>query len=248
MLPFSRWEYVCISFTESFDTLTAGYSAAIQELGAVAPDHRTDNLAAAVAIGERHQFQRRWRDFLQHYGVEPSANNPRKSNENGSVEKSHDLFKRALDQRLRLRGSRNFGSVDAYESFLSDMSWERNRHRRQKVCEELRLLKPLPKRIWDEPKEFSVGVSAWSTIVIFNAIYSVPSRFIGLRLKVLMYYSSLKVFYGTKLVQEMPRQEAGGKCINYRPLNFASDAEAGRISQLHVSRRTIPAIDFQAGL
>jgi len=218
MLPYSRWEYVCISHTESFDTLTAGYMAAVQELGAVAPNHRTDNLAAAVPIGERQQFQRRWTDFLRHYGVAPSANNPRKSNENGSVEKSHDLFKRALDQRLRMRGSRNFASLDAYEAYLRDMQWERNRHRKDKLHEELKLLKSLPKRMWDEPKELAVGVSPWSTIVVLNAIYSVPSRFIGQKLTVQAYYKTVKVFYGKRLVQEMDRQPAGGRCINYRHL------------------------------
>jgi transposase len=245
MLPFSRWEYVCLSFTESFDTLTSGYTAAIEELGAVASEHRTDNLAAAVPIGERNQFQRRWKDFLRHYGVEPSANNPGKSNENGSVEKSHDLFKRALDQRLRLRGSRNFGSVDAYEAFLRDMSWERNRHRREKLCEELRLLKALPKRMWDEPKEFSVGVSAWSTIVVANAIYSVPSRFIGLKLKVLMYYQTLKVFYGSKLVQEMPRQPAGGKCINYRHLILHLMRKPGAFRNYMFREELFPRLIFR---
>lgn len=106
MLPYSRWEYVWICFTESFETLTSGYARAVRDLGAIAPEHRTDNLAAAVPIGEHHTFQVRWRDFLAHFNVRPSANNPGRSNENGSVEKSHDLFKHAIDQRLRLRGSR----------------------------------------------------------------------------------------------------------------------------------------------
>src|SRR5579883_985017 len=103
MLPYSRWEYVWICFSESFETLTSGYGRAVRELGAVAPEHRTDNLAAAVPIGEHHTFQVRWKDFLSHFNVVPSANNPLRSNENGSVEKSHDLFKHALDQRMRIR-------------------------------------------------------------------------------------------------------------------------------------------------
>lgn len=93
MLPYSRWEYVCICFSESFETLTTGYGQAIRELGAVAPEHRTDNLAAAVPIGEHGNFQIRWRDFLSHFGVEPSANNPGRSNENGSVEKRYPFDK-----------------------------------------------------------------------------------------------------------------------------------------------------------
>jgi transposase len=83
MLPYSRWEFVWICFTESFETLTTGFGRAVRALGYVAPEHRTDNLAAAVPIGEHHVFQKRWEDFLKHFGCEPSANNPRRSHENG---------------------------------------------------------------------------------------------------------------------------------------------------------------------
>ena len=67
MLPYSRWEFASIAFSESFQSLTEGYAAAVKELGGVAPEHRTDNLAAAVPIGERKIFQKRWKDFLCHY-------------------------------------------------------------------------------------------------------------------------------------------------------------------------------------
>lgn len=87
MLPYSRWEAVSLAFTESFETLTDGYRRAVRKLGAVSREHRTDNLAAAVPIGKRDEFQKRWTDFLDHYGVKPSANNPGQSHENGSVEK-----------------------------------------------------------------------------------------------------------------------------------------------------------------
>ncbi len=77
ILPYSRWEFVQISFSESFETLTDGYTKAVDELQMVASDHRTDNLAAAVPPnGSRGEFQEKWRDFLSHYGVKPSANNP----------------------------------------------------------------------------------------------------------------------------------------------------------------------------
>ena len=216
MLPYSRWEYVEIAHVESFETLTGGYARAVEELGAVAPEHRTDNLAAAVPIGKRHEFQARWQDFLSYYGVEPSANNPRRSHENGSVEKSHDLFKNALDQRLRLRGTREFGSLDAYESYLQDMVNARNHHRRERVTEELRLLKPLPPSSFSDPKELTLTVSAWSTVVVQRAIYSVPSRLIGVRVRALVYPDVIELYYGNRLIQSMKRISPGERCINYR--------------------------------
>lgn len=216
MLPYSRWEFVAIAESESFESLTHGYACAVDLLGSVAPEHRTDNLAAAVPIGERHAFQQRWLDFLAYYDVTPSTNNPRRSHENGSVEKSHDLFKRALDQRLRLRGSRNFGSVDAYESYLREMVTSRNGHRRERLNEELKHLMPLPTRFFEDPRELYVTVSAWSTVVVQRAIYSVPSRLIGIKLRALVFKDRVELYYGPREIQCMPRIGPGCRNINYR--------------------------------
>lgn len=216
MLPYSRWEYVEIANAESYETLTGGYTRAVESLGAVAPEHRTDNLAAAVPIGKRGEFQENWKKFLEYYGVQPSANNPGRSNENGSVEKSHDLFKRALDQRLRLRGSRDFGSADAYERYLKEMVVSRNKSRRERVSEELKHLKPLPYDLLKEPKDLIVTVSGWSTVVIQRSVYSVPSRFIGIKLRALVSSSSIELYYGSKVVAAMGKVQPGEKSINYR--------------------------------
>lgn len=220
MLPYSRWEYVWICFTESFETLTTGYGRAVRALGAVAPEHRTDNLAAAVPIGERHVFQTRWKDFLAHFGVEPSANNPGCSNENGSVEKSHDLFKHAIDQRLLLRTDRNFSSIEEYDKFLQAAVAERNRQRHERVQDELKCLIELPSNEWYEPRQHAVTVSGWSTISIDGATYSIPSRFIGTKLKALVDAEMVRVYFGRHLVLEVPTKERGGRCINYRHLIF----------------------------
>jgi hypothetical protein len=245
MLPYSRWEFVWICFTESYETLTLGYQKAVRELGAVAPEHRTDNLAAAVPIGQRHVFQKRWQDFLNHYGVGPSANTPRKSNENGSVEKSHDLFKHALDQRLRMRGSRNFDNVEEYQEYLRQIVRERNRHRESRLQEEMKELKPLPVGSWDEAKEHHTTVTGWSTVSFGGAVYSVPSRFIGQRLKVLVYYDKVKVFYGKHLVQEVAKVSPGEKCINYRHLIFHLLRKPGAFRQYQFREELFPRLIFR---
>lgn len=216
MLPYSRWETASIAFTESFETLTEGYAAAVKELGAVAPDHRTDNLAAAVPIGKAKEFQKRWTEFLRHYGVNPSSNTPRKSNENGSVEKSHDLLKKALDQRLRLRGSRDFPTRSAYEDFVKSVIYRRNKERKERLTEELKLLKELPRRSWNEPQELFVSVSPWSTVTILRSIYSVPSRLVGAKLRALVHAQQVELYFGKNRVQEMVRVRPGEKIINYR--------------------------------
>ena len=70
---------------------------------------------------------------MQHYGILPSRNNPGESHENGSIEKSHDLFKNAVNQQLMLRGSRDFESIEDYWCFLKAMTELRNRSR-QEAC------------------------------------------------------------------------------------------------------------------
>lgn len=218
MLPYSRWETASIAFTESFQSLTEGYAAAVKELGGVAPEHRTDNLAAAVPIGQHKLFQKRWKDFLGHFGVKPTSNNPYQSNENGSVEKSNDLLKRALDQRLRLRGSRDFASRTAYEEFIQAVVYRRNRERKLRLAEELRLLKELPRRDWSAPQEIFVSVRPWSTVSILRSLYSVPSRLVGTKLRALVYADKVELYFGKNLVQEMKRVKPGELAINYRHL------------------------------
>jgi transposase len=220
MLPFSRWEFVWICHTESSHTLTTGYQLATNQLGAVARLHRTDNLAAAVPIGKHGEFQPGWESFLNHFDVTPTSNNPGKSNENGSVEKSNHLFKHAIDQRLRLRGSRNFHDLSEYQLFLKTAESERNRIRQERLDEEMQYLIPLPAEPWHDPKQHSVTVTGWSTVAVEGAVYSVPSRYIAEKLKALVNKTTVRIYYNSHLLAECPKQQPGGRCINYRHIVF----------------------------
>jgi transposase len=245
MLPYSRWEFVWICHTESFETLTTGYSLAVSALGAVAPEHRTDNLAAAVPIGGHGEFQIKWTDFLQHYGFKPSANNPGKSNENGAVEKSNDLFKNSVDQRLRIRGHRDFRDQADYESFLAEAVVERNRLRHARVQEELAVLKALPQNQWYEPKQHDCTVSAWSTVSMSGAVYSVPSRFIGQKLKGLVHGQTVSVYFGRHVVLTCPSKSPGGREINYRHLIFHLLRKPGAFRNYQYREELFPRLVFR---
>lgn len=217
MLPYSRWETAFISHSESFDSLTMGYMKATAELGATAQEHRTDNLTAAVTnYGNSHVFTERWTAFLEHYGVAPSKNNAGVSHENGSVEKSHDLLKNALDQALKLRGSKDFTSLANYEKFIRRILDQRNKGRQRRLAEEMVAMKGIPEHGWNDPKEESPTVTAFSTISVDKALYSVPSRLIGRVLKALIYPEVVRVFLDRNLVQEMQRVAPGARKINYR--------------------------------
>lgn len=247
MLPYSRWEAVSICFSETFEALARGYELAVWGLGGVPPEQRTDNLSAATQrAGGRRAFTKRWGDFLAHYDAKPSRNNPGKSNENGSVEKSHDLFKNAVKQALLLRGNRNFTDRAAYEAFLGELVARRNGERQARLAEEMPLLKPLPARAWNDPAELTVRVSPWSTIVVLKGTYSVPSRLIGHQLRVLVYADEVQVFYGKKLVQTMPRlPKAGGVAVNYRHVVGHLVRKPGAFANYSFREELFPGLAFR---
>jgi len=246
MLQYSRWETAFISHSESFDSLTMGYMRAVAELGAVPEEHRTDNLTAAVINhGGRHVFNERWEAFLGHYGVEPSKNNAGVSHENGSVEKSHDLLKNALDQALRLRGSREFSSVAEYEKFIRRVLDQRNKGRKQRLVEEMAVMKQLPKADWNDPKEVRPTVTSFSTISVDKVVYSVPSRLIGRELKALAYPEVVRVFLGDTLVQEMPRLAPGSRKINYRHVIAHLVRKPGAFANYQYREELFPSVVFR---
>ena len=120
VLTYSNWETGTICFAESYESLSEGLQNALWELGGVPPLHRTDRLTAAIPPGTEGSasFTQRYQALLRHYGLNGQAIQAGHAHENGDVEQSHHQFKRALDQALMLRGSRDFASRAAYEAFL----------------------------------------------------------------------------------------------------------------------------------
>jgi len=218
MLPYSRWEAASLCFTESFDSLTMGYESAVWKLGKQTPEHRTDNQSAvSKSIGKERVFTDNWQEFMKHYGVSPSCNNPGKGHENGSVEKSHDLLKNAIDQELLLRGNRHFSSQKEYMDFVQLIIDGRNKERKERLAEEIDLLQELPSCKYNAPLLTLVRVGRSSTVRIQNGIYSVPSRLIRCQLKACIYPTTIELYYGACLVQKMPKLSAGKEhAINYR--------------------------------
>ena len=247
MLPYSRWETVSICFTESFDSLTEGYEQAVWQLGRVAPEHRTDNQSAVATVmnGQSH-FTGRWQEFMNHYEVTPSCNNPGQGHENGSVEKSHDLIKKAIEQQLLMRGSRDFESQEAYVLFLQNIVDGRNKGRHAKLCEELDLLKDLPERKYLAPEMTMVKVSSASTISIKGCVYSVPSRLFHYQLKACIYPCTIELYYGRQLVQKMNKAEKDKPyAVDYRHIIHSLVKKPGAFEQYKYRESLFPKVIFR---
>jgi len=247
MLPYSRWEAVMICYSESFESLTAGYTAAVWTLGAVAPEHRTDNLSAAThQIGAGRDFNERWGEFLTHHRVKPSRNNPGKGHENGSVEKSHDLFKKHVVQQLLLRGSRNFANLEEYQGFVQQIAQTRNHSRKKRLAQELDLLLPLPERQWQSVRTVFVTVNPMSMIAVLGCVYSVPSRLIGFGVFIDIYPDRLEVRYGKGIVETMARlQQVKGASINYRHVIGYLLRKPGAFAHYQYREHLFPRVIFR---
>lgn len=218
VLTYSNWEAFTICYTESFESLSEGLQNALWELGGVPQRHRTDCLSAAIAnTSNREEFTLRYQGLLQHYDLVPEKTNPNSGNENGDVEQRHHRFKRAVDQALMLRGSRDFANVAMYGQFLQSLTAQLNRGRRARLAEELQVLGGLPPVRVDAVKRLVARVDCGSLIHVDRNAYSVNSRLIGEKVEVRLYVGHLEVWYGQKKVEELPRLRGRQQHrVNYR--------------------------------
>lgn len=218
VLTYSNWETGTVCFSESFESLSVGLQNALFELGGVPQEHRTDRLTTAVnKVDHPDQFTRRYRALLSHYGLAGQATNAGSPNENGDVEQSHHRFKRALDQALMLRGSRDFESREEYAAFLKKVFVQLNAGRSARFAEELRVLRRLPNCRLDASERLRVRVGPSSTVRIKHNTYSVPSRLVGETVDVRIHAEMIELFYAQRFVLTMPRLRGEDKhSINYR--------------------------------
>jgi hypothetical protein len=218
VLTFSNWETGTICFSESFESLSEGLQNALWELGGVPRAHRTDRMTTAVnKTDHAEEFTQRYRGLLNHYGLEGRKIQVEKPNENGDVEQRHHRFKRALEQALLMRGSRDFQSRQEYEAFLRDLFSRLNAGRQKRLAEELNVWRRLPARRLDACTKLDAKVSPGSTIRIQHNVYSVHSRLIGQWVRVHLFADRLEVWYGQKRIETMPRLRGEQRhAINYR--------------------------------
>jgi transposase len=202
----SNWETGSVCFSESFESLSDGLQNALWELGGVPEQHQTDCMSTAVnKDGNPEEFTQRYTALMDHYRMKPKKINPGEAHENGDVEQSHFRFKKAVDQEMMLRGSRDFADRAEYERFLRRLFKQRNSGRRKHLEIEKKSLRPLPEKKIDSFKELEKSVSRNSTILIDKNIYSIASRLIGETVKVKVFAEHLEVQYAQKLVETIPR-------------------------------------------
>jgi hypothetical protein len=264
-LSFSGWTWVQVAPGETFESLCRGLQGALWELGGVPEVVRHDNLSAATReLRKSHgrQLTQRFGDVLEHYGLRSTRINPGNSHENGVVEKGHDLVKQAVNQALLLRGSRDFVSVEAYETFVRDVV-ERsiNGPAEAKLAVEQEHLKPLPPcavpsfTTHEVPlppcavpsfTTHEVKVSRWSLIRIRGRMYSVPSRLVGHSVKVRLHADALEIFYRDQLIETFPRLHGARLArIDYRHVIWSLVRKPGGFARYKFREELFPSLVFR---
>lgn len=218
VLTYSNWEAGTVCFSESFESLSEGLQNALWELGKVPERHRTDRLSTAVNNTIRPaEFTDRYEGLMRWHGLIAEKIQAGHGNENGDVEQRHHRFKRAVEQELLLRGSRDFVSADEYRRFLQTLFVRLNAGRKQRLAEELAVMRELPERRMESVKRERVKVDSGSLIYADRNVYSVPARLIGEVVEVRLAMDEVEVWYGERKVAQMPRLRGRRKHrVDYR--------------------------------
>jgi hypothetical protein len=248
VLTYSNIEAVQICFSESFESLAEGVEACLWQIGGVPRQHRTDNLSAAVVRierGERH-YTERYRALMHHYDMRPSTNNPGEAHENGDVEQAHHRFKEALDQALRLHGSRDFVDRAAYTRFLGDLVRRRNLTRQIRWADERTHLRPLPTQPLEPTQDLHLAVSRFATIRVLRNLYSVPARLIGQTLLVRVRAETLDLYLGASCLLTLPRLRGQGQHrIDYHHIIDSLVRKPGAFAQYRYRDELFPSLVFR---
>jgi transcriptional regulator with XRE-family HTH domain len=214
VLPYSNWEWATVAQSESLLAIEAGLESALRELGAVPGYHQTDHSTAAThrlgaaeraETGQSRGYNGRYLALMERYGMQARTTQVSSPHENGDVESSNGGLKRAVEQALLVRGSRDFESREAYEALLEQVVGGRNAGRGERLAEELAVMRPLVLARKPVMRQMRVRVSRAGTIRVMKKAYSVPSSLVGRQVEVRLGEWELEVRYAGQVVRRTDR-------------------------------------------
>jgi hypothetical protein len=249
VLPYSNWQSVTVCMSESLLSLRRGIQAALFRLGHHPQWHQTDNSTAATHnIGDNmRKFNVEYEAMVAHFGMKPRTTEVGAKEQNGDVEASNGALKRRIAQRLLVRGSSDFESIEAYERWLNEDPIARaNAGRRERLAHELAAMPVLRAHRLPEFRELDVRVTSWSTIRVDHNAYSVPSRLIGEQVRVRMFERVIEVYYSQKkqLVIERVTGRHGHR-IHYRHVIWSLVQKPGAFARYRYREDLFPTLAFR---
>jgi transposase len=254
VLPYSNWEWGRVAQSESLNAIRCGVQSTLQALGAVPQYHQTDNSSAATcrpgtdaATGAGGRaYTEGYLQLLNHYGMQPRTTHRRSPQENGDVEGSNGGLKRALEQHLLLRGSRDFATLTDYETFVQGVLTRRNQARQARFAAELAVMRPLPTTQLVTHTHQRVRVARTSLIRVQNNAYSVPTNLIGQYVNVHIHEWHLEVYHRSRCVLQVPRLIGTRQHrINYRHVIGSLLRKPGGFRDYRYRDALFPTLVFQ---
>jgi len=249
VLPYSNWQWATRCQSESLLSARHGLQAALERLGQVPEQLQIDNSSAAthqISVGGKREFNAEFLSLVAHYGMKPRTIGIGCPNQNGDVESHNGHLKRRLLQHLLLRGYRDFSSVADYDRFLEAVLVQANERRREKVAEELAVMRELPPTRLSDYDEVDCRVSSHSTIRVKRVTYSVPARFIGRRLRARVSEQQVLVYHGTERVAELLRSTGRRAVIDYRHVIQALLRKPGAFARYRHREEMFPNATYRA--
>jgi len=216
-LAYSGFEHAHVVLGgESYVALAEGVQNALWALGGVPEEHRTDSLSAAfknLARPAQADLTDRVDALCRHYGMTPTRNTKGVAHENGAIEGPNGHLKRAIEDALIMRGTRDFVDLGAYRRFIDEIVGRTNARNAKRIDIERASLRPLPARRTTDYEETTVRVTSSGGFLLRKVFYTVPSRLIGYQLRVRLFDDRLEIFLGATFLLSLPRGRAtrGGR-------------------------------------
>jgi hypothetical protein len=183
---------------------------------------------------------------MRHLGMTPRTTEVGAKEQNGDVEASNGALKRRLEQALLLRGSRDFESVEAWETFVHDLSRKVNRARGRRVAEDIAAMRPLVVSRLPEFTEEDLVVSEWSTIRVKHCAYSVPSRLMEQTVRVRIFEDRIEVWFAKKLQLACERLVGRNlRRIDYRHIIWSLVRKPGGFARYVYREEMFPSVVFR---
>jgi len=255
-LPYSNWRWATVCLSESIAAIRKGVQRALLQLGRVPTYHQTDNSTAAthripdgksvIAEDGKRPFNEDYLAMMRHFGMTPRTTEVGEKEQNGDAEASNRVLKRALEQALLVRGSRDFESIDAWQAFIDDVVRKGNRAQGRRVAEDLAAMRELDVDKLPEFVEDDVLVSEWSTVRVKHCAYSVPSRLIGEWVKVRIFEDRIEVRYAGKTELECERLLGRNlHRIDYRHVIWSLVRKPGGFARYVYREELFPSLVFR---
>jgi hypothetical protein len=256
VLPYSNWRWASVCLSESIASIRHGVQRALFQLGRVPMYHQTDNSTAAthripdgkgVVDGSRKRpFNDDYLAIMRHYGMTPRTTEVGEKQQNGDVEAANGALKRALDQALLVRGSRDFDSRDAWQSFVDDAMRKANGRRGSRVAEEMAAMRELNVAKLPEFVEEEFRVCEWSTVRVRKCAYSVPSRLIGEWVRVRIFEDRIVIRHAGKdelVCDRLPGRNQ--RRIDYRHVIWSLVRKPGGFARYVYREEMFPSVIFR---